>query len=184
MKDFNKTIVDGPGWDEFELYLSGMSIPEVNERTQIPLSTLRCRFKKAGILRSRSDGVKSAANRGRMSANKGIKRHFTPEWCDNLSKAKLTSGINDSMGIDTSKGYPRFTRGKNKGFFVHKFVMETWIGRSLVNDECVHHIDGNKLNNNIDNLSLMTLSGHARLHRLQEQIAGYKRKRNQNGEFL
>lgn len=184
MRGVNKVIIDETDWDEFDMYLSGMSIPEVSDRTEIPLSTLRFRFKKAGILRSRADGVRGAADRGRLSSNKGVRREFTQEWCDNLAKAKLASGEKNSAGIDTSKGYPRFTRGKNKDVFVHKFVMETWLGRKLVDGECVHHIDGSKTNNDIDNLCLMTLSGHAKLHRLQDELEGKQRQRNENGEYI
>ena len=89
-----------------------------------------------------------------------------------------------ATGIDTSKVYPRFTRGKYKGKFVHQVVMETWLGRPLVDGEAVHHIDGDKTNNDIDNLALMTLSGHARLHRFEDELAGKQLKRNSKGEFV
>lgn len=184
MSQNNQAVTDEIGWNEFDMYLSGMSIPEVSDRTDIPQSTLRFRFKKAGILRSRADGVRSAFARGRVPSTKGVRREFTQEWCDNLAKAKLASGEKNSAGIDTSKGYPRFTRGKNKGEFVHKFVMETWLGRKLVSGECVHHIDGSRNNNDIDNLCLMTLSGHTKLHRLQDELEGKQRQRNEKGEFL
>lgn len=163
--------------DEFEMYLSGMSIPHVSEETGIPRSTLRLRFHKAGILRSRADGVRNAVKVGRLVGRKGIKREFSQEWIENISKAKRLAGLQSSIGIDHAKGYPRFTRGKHKGRFVHQVVMELWLGRELTADECVHHIDGNKLNNDINNLSLMTRSGHARLHRYQDAISGKTRKR-------
>ena len=169
--------------DEYELYLSGLSITEIHAKTQIPLSTLRNRFLRAGILRSRGDGVRNAAQRGLMSRNKGIKRVFTETWCANMSKAQKKLGEVKSNGVDTSKGYARFTRGQNKGKFVHQFVMETWLGRSLIKGECVHHIDGNKLNNDIDNLALLTISGHARLHRYEDEISGKTIHRNMKGEF-
>lgn len=40
----------------------------------------------------------------------------------------------------------------------HKVVIEQYIGRKLKKGEVVHHIDGNKLNNNLSNLFLC--SGH------------------------
>ena len=52
--------------------------------------------------------------------------------------------------------------GKRKD--VHRYIMETILGRELESNEVVHHKDGNKLNNNPDNLMLMTKSEHARLH--------------------
>ena len=49
----------------------------------------------------------------------------------------------------------------------HQIVMENYLGRELRRNECVHHIDGNKQNNNINNLALMDISAHARLHSLE-----------------
>lgn len=49
----------------------------------------------------------------------------------------------------------------------HQIVMENYIGRELREDEVVHHIDGNKLNNNINNLALMDKSAHSRLHSIE-----------------
>ena len=46
----------------------------------------------------------------------------------------------------------------------HRVIMENHLGRLLDSKEVVHHIDGNKHNNALSNLSLMTLSEHARLH--------------------
>lgn len=50
----------------------------------------------------------------------------------------------------------------------HVYNMEVHIGRLLVGDECVHHIDRNRKNNEIDNLQLMTMSEHAKLHALED----------------
>jgi len=47
---------------------------------------------------------------------------------------------------------------------VHVFIIESNIGRKITKNECVHHIDGNSLNNNVDNLCLMTKSQHSQCH--------------------
>ncbi|AWB55769.1 TPA: HNH endonuclease [Pasteurella multocida] len=178
MAGVNKVIID-----EFELYLDGYSIPEVSERTGIPLSTLRNRFLKAGILRSRADGVRNAFEKGRIYREKGYKREFTPEWCANISKGKKNSSKNTAVGVDVSKKYPRITLGEHKGKFVHRLVMEKRIGRKLQRDEHVHHIDGDVTNNSIDNLALLTVAGHARLHRYQDELSESPRQRLDNGRF-
>lgn len=46
----------------------------------------------------------------------------------------------------------------------HRLVMENHLGRKLTRSEEVHHIDGNKLNNAIANLLILSKSEHARLH--------------------
>ena len=56
----------------------------------------------------------------------------------------------------------------------HRYVMEQHIGRKLSEKEIVHHKDGNKLNNNIDNLEVMSASEHSTLHRIKEIEQGRK----------
>ncbi len=47
----------------------------------------------------------------------------------------------------------------------HRLVFERFLGRKLRKGETIHHIDGNKSNNDIDNLMLFpTLSAHAKYH--------------------
>lgn len=46
----------------------------------------------------------------------------------------------------------------------HRYVMEVHLGRKLGPDEIVHHIDHNPLNNDPDNLTLLSRSEHQRLH--------------------
>lgn len=65
------------------------------------------------------------------------------------------------------KGYNK--RGNAK---VHRLVVEEHIGRRLSSDEIVHHIDGNKLNNDISNLQVMTRGEHSSLHRRQQLQQG------------
>lgn len=46
----------------------------------------------------------------------------------------------------------------------HRYVVEKHLGRKLLLEEVVHHIDGNKANNNIDNLEVMSKPEHDKLH--------------------
>lgn len=62
-----------------------------------------------------------------------------------------------------SDGYVRvWTPSGNR--LEHQIVMERHIGRALTASEIVHHVDGNRSNNSIENLELMTQSQHAALH--------------------
>lgn len=46
----------------------------------------------------------------------------------------------------------------------HRLVMAQSLNRSLLETEIVHHIDGNKLNNNIKNLQITTKNSHSKHH--------------------
>jgi hypothetical protein len=47
----------------------------------------------------------------------------------------------------------------------HRHIVERELGRKLKESEVVHHIDGNGLNNDISNLSIMSIKDHLLLHR-------------------
>ena len=166
-----------------DLYLSGLSIPQVSEATGVALSTLRFRFKKEGILRSRADGLQIASEQGRLGSGlRGKRRTFSKEHCNAISRAKLERGEACAAGVSKKpSGYLEYTRGENKGRCVHVVMMERRLGRALLDDECVHHIDGDRAHNEDNNLALVTRSGHARLHRREDAISGKNRERKSNG---
>ena len=67
----------------------------------------------------------------------------------------------------------------------HRLVMEQYLKRKLNKNEIVHHKDGDKSNNNIDNLEVMSLSDHSRLHQLgNHKSLDTKEKIKQNTEKL
>lgn len=64
----------------------------------------------------------------------------------------------------------------------HRAIMENHIGRLLTEDEIVHHIDGNKKNNSLDNLEIMSKTEHSRHHR-PKQVLIINTCKNCNKEF-
>ena len=56
---------------------------------------------------------------------------------------------------------------------MHRVVMENYLGRLLLPQEVVHHIDGNKKNNSIENLQLLTREEHSRMHQLERGAGRY-----------
>lgn len=73
-------------------------------------------------------------------------------------------------GWSINQGYRRYTRrgDKNKGKYEHVLIMEGLIGRRLASDEVVHHKNGNKLDNRVENLELLTRAEHINLHRKEK----------------
>lgn len=170
--------------DIVSLYANGSSIPEVSNICGKSQSAVRYHLKKEGVLRSRGDGVRLAALKGKLSHMRGKKRVFSEQWRNNISVGRSKWGEENAKGISLKpNGYLEYTRGSNKGRSVHVVKMEERIGRKILSDECVHHIDGDKLNNNENNLALLTKSAHSRLHRFEEALSGNQRERDKNGKF-
>jgi hypothetical protein len=163
-------------------YLGGKSTTDIAKALSIPISTVRRVLLEDGVLRTRAEGVRLAASQGKIGAeSRGKTRTFTSEWKENIRKSRLKHGEEHAMGTrTTSQGYQEFTRGPSKGRRVHDVLIEETIGRSLRRDECVHHLNGDRSDNRIENLQLMSASHHARLHRLSEPF----RKRDEKGKFL
>jgi len=166
------------------MYYSGMSIPEISRESGIPRSSVRNKLVGDGVaLRDRGDGVRNAVKRGVLKSTKGIKRGgISDEWKSNISKGRQKWADENAKGVSLKpSGYLEITRGEHKGRSEHVVIMEENIGRPLNRLECVHHKNGDRSDNRIDNLQLMTLSDHARLHG-KENIKN--RKRDEIGRLI
>jgi hypothetical protein len=54
--------------------------------------------------------------------------------------------------------------GRSTWVLEHRYIMENSLSRPLLRTEQIHHIDNNKLNNNISNLVIVTALEHSKLH--------------------
>jgi hypothetical protein len=149
------------------------SIPSIARATGLKLSTVRLTLIRNGVkLRSRADGVRLAA--GVISEKqRGKKKGAQSErHRQNISESRQEWAKKHARGTSLKpNGYVEFTNGPHKSKSVHRVLMETHVGRKLKTDEHVHHIDGNRANNELSNLQLMSAAEHAKLHRQKEHHA-------------
>lgn len=154
------------------------SIPDVAKELNVSLYKARSLLLKNGVhLRTRAEGVRLASKKLGIHS-KGKIRTFTDEWKKNMAIA-ARNRPNISGKRITSKGYVEFTNGEHKGRREHIVIMERHICRKLKANECVHHIDHNRANNNIENLLLMLRVDHSSLHAKERAIS-----RDKKGRFI
>jgi hypothetical protein len=66
--------------------------------------------------------------------------------------------------IKTPLGYEGKTYNNGKYILQSRYRIEQNLGRYLTRKEVVHHKDGNKLNDSIENLEVLLLRDHSKLH--------------------
>ena len=170
-----------------DLYRQGNSLAKVVELTGVSYPTVRRDLIAAGVqILSRKEGV-ARHPEGWNSNRIGLRRpEFSEQWRENMRKASAARWEAEGVkGITIDcQGYPRYSAGQYSGQQVHVVIMEARLGRKLLSDEVVHHIDRDKTNYNDNNLALVTNAGHGRLHRFEDRLEGKERKRDQStGRF-
>jgi hypothetical protein len=63
-------------------------------------------------------------------------------------------------GTISQHGYKKI-HVDGKQYYEHRYLMEKFLGRKLTFNETIHHIDGNKLNNSMENLVLIDRKEHS-----------------------
>ena len=101
-------------------------------------------------------------------------RKIKPED-ENYRKYHKGYCINKGYKLVLCKSHPFADRD---GYvYEHRLIMEKYLGRTLLKTEVVHHINGNTLDNNIENLMLFSSKGvHAEYHRKLKGITNLRPK--------
>ncbi len=119
-----------------------------SKKIEVKCSTCGSKFMRPG-----SDVKKALLKTGiceckRCAIRRTCRRNERPLWTKRMHKGR------QRMQIKTKKGWRD----------IHVFVVECYIGRAIERVECVHHCDGNKMNNKISNLELMLHGEHTKMH--------------------
>jgi HNH endonuclease len=109
------------------------------------------------------------------TVRKALELSIAPEEYDRLKRAyysrSKTGNMNPMYGAKTAAERilrtGRLASWNGNGYTMkHRTIMMKALGLSAWPEGWeVHHIDGDKLNNELDNLALVTKSGHQKLHK-------------------
>lgn len=90
-----------------------------------------------------------------------------------MSKTKNEVRITNGYRLVYEPDYiSSMNEGNWKGYvYEHIFIVEKNLNRKLRGNEVVHHLDGNKMNNRIENLMVLERSQHVKFHKWLENGA-------------
>ena len=167
---------DAPIDDIVSDYISGMTISEIGEKYNVPKRTVHSWLVRSGTPR-RQNGVSkgyrfSEARNEKLSESlKGRVISFEQRVALSEKRKCHYNGLNGYGHIKEQKnGYvlaycPEHPKAHVDGYvLLHTVVMEQHIGRYLEDDEVVHHVNHNRMDNRIENLMLMKKKAHMSMH--------------------
>lgn len=86
------------------------------------------------------------------------------------------------MNISPQGYYRIWINGK--AHYFHRVLIERKLKRKLLRTEHIHHIDGNKLNNAIKNLAIVSLGKHNSIHKKKQKVFNGKKECTKCNKWL
>lgn len=96
-------------------------------------------------------------------------KKLSDEHKNSIRKGMIKYWDKHRKGWITKSGYAVISIG-NKKEYVHRLVMEQYLGRKLTKNEHIHHINGIKTDNRLENLELITPSEHSKKHSIKRGL--------------
>lgn len=95
-------------------------------------------------------------------------------FCNDDCLAQYRGTEYSGNGWISQMGY-RYIYVDGKAIFEHRYIMEQHLGRKLSDNEVVHHINKDRLDNRLENLQLMDNQEHTIHHNTGKSRKGQKR---------
>ncbi len=121
---------------------------------------------------SRYKTVMRGRKRRKADVDLCIKCSYLSKYKFSIFSKTMKQAVNWKGGESKIGGYVRVYIGNGKRIFKHVQIYENHIGRKLIKEERLHHIDLDKMNNKIDNLYLCKNNrDHILCHILSQDVA-------------